>query len=370
MNKFTSNQISSLVEPRTKGLRFYTKNRNYALNGCVLTYVICGYIYSLVGLTSQHWEDNIFAIFLLVHTLTMASFFVHEFIHHNIFSNQKLNRIFGTVMLFLTGTCYSRFKNLAPHHIAHHIHGADFSPFYPFSLSDFLRSLPRSILKLIVALEWLFIPIVALTIRWMIAIAPFLASNRQDDRWRNATLLILRGTLFTGLGFLSLRAVFFYFIAYSMWLNILQFTEGFQHTYAAYQIHGEVPKYQLKEDEANTYSIQMPYGFGWIGSILFLNNHHHNAHHRLMSCPWYLLPKLNAEIYGKDSLATFPFFKLLKNYCRYRTRRLFDGQGIVKRSSTTIGSDQFFGATGMSFMLLRQPFDWLNTDSWLQHNQV
>jgi len=350
---------TSINAEKTVNFKFYTHHRNYWLNSVAIAYVLGGYGFSLFCITTNIWWLNLLGVLLLTHTLTWAALLLHEFFHYNIFSHAALNVAFGEIMLFLTGSCYSRFRDLAPHHIAHHTYRADFSPFFPFSITDFLKFLPKPVLNLIIFLEFLCIPVVNLILRWMIALSPFLGKNRRDERVRNALLLLLRGSLFTALAIYSPRAVILYFLAYMCFLNIVQFLEGFQHTYSAHQMNGDVPKSSLEYEEANTYSLVVSRRWPWLSLLLFLNNNYHNSHHRVMSCPWYLLPKLDAELYPHDYRQYLPISKLIANYFRYRIHRLFYGQGTVEKTEKAFDIDSFEGATGMSFMILRKPFDWL-----------
>jgi fatty acid desaturase len=348
---------------KAPNFKFYAHHRNYWLNSAIIAYILVSYGLSLLCITQVSWWLNLLGVILLAHSLTWAAFFLHELFHQNIFSRSSLNVVFGEIMLFLTGSCYSRFRDVSLHHIAHHVHRADFSPFYPFSIADFLYSLPKPTQKLIVFLEWLCIPAVNITIRWMIALAPFLSQNRKDERLRNTLLLLVRGGLFTALAVYSARATILYFIAYVCFLNIVQFVENFQHTYSSFHINGKVPKHSLDYDEANTYSLAIPQHWSWLSLLICFNNNYHNAHHRLMSCPWYLLPQLDTELYPRTYLQYVSISKLLSNYFRYRIYRLFHGQGTVERREKGLNLDSFKGATGMSFMLLRQPFDWLDISS-------
>ena len=348
---------------KASNFKFYAHHRNYWLNSVIIGYVLVGYGLSLVCITAVNGWLNLLGVILLTHSLTWAAFLVHELFHQNIFSRSSLNVACGEIMLFLTGSCYSRFRDVALHHLAHHVHRADFSPFYPVSLADFLSSFPKPIQRLIVGFEWLYLPAVNLSLRWMIALAPFLSQNRRDERLRNALLLLIRGSLLIVLAVYSARAVILYSLAYICFLNILQFLENFQHTYSTFHINGKVPKQNLEYDEANTYSLVISQRWSWLSILICLNNNYHNAHHRLMSCPWYLLPQLDAELYPRSYQQYLPGSKLLRNYFRYRIERLFHGQGTVERQEQGLNLDSFKGAAGMSFMLLRQPFDWLKSFS-------
>ncbi|MDJ0746262.1 MAG: fatty acid desaturase [Xenococcaceae cyanobacterium MO_167.B27] len=350
------------TEKKNPDFKFYAHHRNLWLNSLAITYILGGYGFSLFCITTDILWLNILGVFLLSHSLTWAAAFVHELFHDNIFSSRRLNTVFGEIFLFLTGSCYSRFRDLADHHMAHHIKRVDLSPFSPFSIQHFLRSLPRPILKLIAFLELLYIPAVNLIFRWMIALSPILGQNRRNERVVNISLLIIRGGLFTALAIYSFRALALYFIAYICFLNITQFLECFLHTFPAFQINGEIPKYSQKHEQANTYTIVISQHWRWLDLLAFCNHNYHNAHHQLMTCPWYLLSKMDAEMYPSDYSQYIPVSKLLVNYLHpsYRLRRLFsEDQGTVEKNENGISYKNFVGATGFSFMLLRTPFDFL-----------
>ena len=121
--------------------------RRHWINGLALAYVFIGYGFSIVCISSQFWTANILGVLLLIHTLTWAAYFVHELVHGTVFRQRGLNASLANVMLFLTGSCYCRFRDLARNHLAHHKNRADFSA---FSIANFLKSLPTPLMQLIV----------------------------------------------------------------------------------------------------------------------------------------------------------------------------------------------------------------------------
>ena len=68
---------------------------------------------------------NILGTILLTHCLIFSAYLSHEFMHGTIFTNMRLNTIFGNIMLWINGGCYARFKDLAQQHICHHISKVD-----------------------------------------------------------------------------------------------------------------------------------------------------------------------------------------------------------------------------------------------------
>ena len=333
----------------------FNVDRRSWLNELALLYVFAGYTAGLFCITSPLWYLNAIGVLLIVHTLTWAADFVHEFIHATIFRQHKLNVWFGQAMLFLTGSCYCRFRDLARHHLAHHKNRADFSA---FSIAEFLNALPQPVRGAIVTLEWLYFPAVNFILRWICIVSPFLSEKRKDERLRNAFLLLLRGSLFAALAWYSWRSVILYAIAYLSFINILRFLDCFQHTYRVFQLGQELPQYSLEYEEANTFSNLVSYRWRWL-NLLFLNFGYHNAHHRVTYCPWYLLPDLDAELYAPNYRQHVTLAQLAGNYHRYRVHRLFNGQGSVADSDRGLNLENFVGGVGVSFLILREPQEWI-----------
>lgn len=328
---------------------------DYWLNGAALGYVIVGYCIAIVCISRPFGLINILGVLLLTHTLVWAAYFVHEFIHGTIFRSPKLNGLGGQVMLFLTGSCYCRYLPLARYHLAHHKNRADFSA---FSMGDFLRSLPAPLLKLVQLLEWLYVPVINLMLRWFCALSPFLGETRKNDRWRNGSLLLARGSLFTALAWYSWRALILYFIAYLCFLNILRFMDCFQHTYTVVQLGQPMPKYSPGYEERNTYSNIVLGRWHWL-NLLFLNFGYHNAHHRVIHCPWYRLPQLDAELYADTPQQKVSLGSLVRNYHQFRMQRLFGEKSDVVETPDGLNFESFYGDIGVSFLVLREPLDWL-----------
>ncbi len=341
--------------PLSPGLAAQLCRRNNWVNGLALFYVLAGYLIGLVCICSEAWAANLSGTCLLIHTLILAAYFIHEFIHGTVFQDPRLNAIAGNILLFLTGSCYCRFHDLARNHLAHHKNRADFSA---FAIADFLNSLPKPFLHLIIGLEWAYFPALNFILRGLAAFSPFLGPSRQDERLKNSCLLTLRGGVFLGLGWYSLRALVLYFFAYLCFINLLRFIDSFQHTYTVFQLGQKIPQYSLEHEETNTYSNLVSYRWRWL-NLLLLNFGYHNAHHRVIHCPWYLLPQLDAELYPPDYRQHISLNRLIKNYHQFRIYRLFNGQGSVADSPEGLNLENFVGGIGVSFLILREPLEWL-----------
>ncbi|MEM9266369.1 MAG: fatty acid desaturase [Cyanobacteria bacterium P01_F01_bin.13] len=338
-----------------KALKQQISQPNYRVNGLALTYIVVGYGVSIGSITASSWLINILGVLLLTHTLVWAAYFVHEFIHGTVFRGPKLNALGAQVMLFLTGSCYCRYWPLARYHLAHHKNRADFSA---FSMGDFLRSLPKPLLTLIEALEQLYFPAIDFILRWFCALSPFLGETHKDDRWRNGGLLLIRGSLFVALAWYSWQTTVLYFIAYLCFLNILRFMDCFQHTYTVVQMGRPMPQFSPGYEERNTYSNLVLGRWHWL-NLLFLNFGYHNAHHQVIYCPWHLLPQLDAELYPARYPQRVSLGSLVKNYHQFRMQRLFGEKSSVVETDDGLDFKSFYGDIGVSFLVLREPLDWL-----------
>ncbi|PSB20244.1 fatty acid desaturase [filamentous cyanobacterium CCP1] len=333
---------------------FYINDRNVWLNGSAVAYALIGYGFGIFCITQQTGWVNLIGIILITHTLLWSAYLVHELIHGNLFQ-RSLNHVIAQILLFLTGSCYSQYRAVASLHLAHHKHRADFAS---FSIANYLNSLPKPILNWVVTLEWLYFPIVEFGLRWMVAISPFLEPHRRDERLKNTLLLLLRGGLFIALALYSAKAVVLYFVAYISFINILRFVDCFQHTYEVFQFGEAIPQFDLAYEEANTFSNLVSARWSWL-NLLLLNFSYHNAHHRVMRCPWYLLPQLDAELYPRDYRQYVTLAQLVRNFHQFRVDRLFGNQGAVIETENGVSLEQFVGAVGVSFLVAREPLDWL-----------
>jgi fatty acid desaturase len=345
---------------------FYINDRNFWFNSSAVAYALLGYGFGVFCITQPVVWMNLLGLLLIIHTLVWSAYLVHELIHGNLFRHTIWNHAVAQALLFVTGSCYSRYRVVASNHLAHHKNRADF---VSFSLPDFLQSLPKPVLNIIIGLEWLYFPIVELGLRWIVALSPFLGQNRRDERFKNMLLLLIRGGLFAALAFYSVKAVILYFIAYISFINILRFVDCFQHTYEVFEIGKPLPQFDLAYEEANTFSNLVSARWHWL-NLLLLNFSYHNAHHRVMRCPWYLLPQLDTELYPRDYRQYVTLPQLIHNFHQFRVHRLFSDQGAVIETENGVSLEQFVGAIGVSFLVAREPLDWLKLPGSKQNGAV
>lgn len=312
------------------------------LNSLVLSYIGFAYGLGIWSIIQSQWLLNIVGVVLIVHALMISAIMTHEFIHGTIFQQRPLNELFGKIMTHINGACYTSYKTIAQNHFHHHVWHVDL---VPFDYGEFVKSFPPIIRKFCIALEWCYFPIFEFILRWRYIVAPFL--NKTDQRWRVLACLAYRGTLFSILAWISVKALILYGVAYLGFVMFLRLVDTFHHTYEYWVVGVEPPKRDRIYEQANTFSNVISGRFRWL-NLIYLNFGYHNTHHHDMRSPWYKLPELHERLYGNAANNLLPFSQMAGNYHRFRVARLL---GSEQGDSTNANSlTDFAGAIGLSFL--------------------
>lgn len=325
----------------------YIHEKNILWNSIAMLYSVGGYVGAIALLLAANGWLNALGVVLLTHSLVISAYMAHEFMHGTIFNTMKLNALGGNVVLWLTGGCYARFQDLAKMHIAHHINRVDFSR---FDLVGFMGKLPAPLRGVILGLEWLYFPAIALILRARSIISPFLTPERHDERLRVSLIVAVRVALFALLGVVSPKALLLYFVAYISMINVLRFVDAFQHTYEVFPIGTPLPQRDRAHEQANTFSNIFSRRY-WRLNLLLLNFGYHNAHHEVMKCPWHSLHKLDQEIFSGEEVHYVTLGQLVANYHRFRLSRIYSGQGLAVDEAGQLQLETFYGAVGVSFLV-------------------
>jgi fatty acid desaturase len=323
-------------------------------NVAAIAYVFTLYALGIALILLQSWQLNILGVAAIVHSLAISTALTHEFIHGNIFKSHDLNAWWGRMMTHFNGACYAPWDNLVEHHFNHHLHHVDIIRFDVAKYFD--RDLSPWLRGIYVALEWLYFPLLEFEMRWRIIFDPFLDVRKQSLLGRTISLMLVRGSAFGLLAWISGKALILYFLAYICFVNLMRFVDAFHHTYT-YTISGEnfpefVRKASQKEnrlyEQNNTFSNLVSVKYPWL-NLLFLNFGYHNAHHHNMSCPWHELPALHAKLYSDTDRGLLPLPQLIGNYHRFRIQRLCSGQGELNATGT-VDLDTFIGGVAVSLL--------------------
>jgi len=320
-------------------------------NIAALTYVFAAYISGVALLFVRPWWGNVVGVILTAHGLLVGSVFIHEFIHGSVFKSRSLNVFWGQVMMHLNGACYATWSQISEHHINHHIHITDFTPF------DYARVKNWSpwLRKTIQTLEWLYIPAFEYLIRLEVITSPFTNPKKYHLRGRTLFILTYRAALFTLLALLSLKAFLLYTLASFCFVSMMRLVETFHHTFE-YTVHGETPvKRDRAYEQKNTFSNVVSVRYPWL-NLLYLNFGYHNAHHYNMRCPWHELPQLHKSVfepssgYGETAGNFISFWQMMATYHKFRATRIGGNQGEVYTSDGGFSMENFTGGVGASFL--------------------
>lgn len=321
-------------------------------NTAAMAFTLLGYPLGIALLVQPSWLAKAGGFLLVTLTLIWSAYFIHEYAHQSIFKTAGANERWGTVMQWINGSCYAKFSDLRRKHMRHHVERADVTT---FDVQGFLHNGSAWVRKLVVALEWSYVPAVDFIMRGYVMVLPFIRPGIGKSRTRIVAIFIVRTAAFAALGWYSLSALVLYAIAYLVFVTVLRFADCFQHTYDAYPILDEspIPNDKVRDrayEQANTYSNVVGIDSKWL-NMVWLNFGYHNAHHERPTMPWYRLPSYHRELYDASNSQVIPVRILLKSFHINRVKRVLSADyGEVLPLHAPARADGFLGAVGVSFL--------------------
>ncbi len=318
-------------------------------NVIAIAYSVLGWAVGVWLLTRPELTLNIIGVLLTAHALVVGAYLIHECAHSTIFTSMTANDRLGMLLAWINGACLAHYRGLKEKHLRHH---ADRLDVVTFDYRAILRSAPRWTQRVVLALEWAYIPAVELLMRGLMIAAPFTEAN-GEGRGRIVAILALRLAFFVALAVISVKAVLLYAVSYLLFVQVMRFMDAFQHTYDVFVTRSleRAPAEKRRDKQyeyENTYSNLVSLGHPWL-NLLVLNFPYHNAHHARSAAPWYELPALHRELYGTADRQVIPCSTLLANYHKHRVDRvLADDYGVVEGEDNRAAG--FIGAVGVSFL--------------------
>ena len=322
-------------------------------NVIALSYTLGAYSGGILLLALTELPGQILGTLLVAHGLILSSYFFHEFAHNAIFKAAEDNARWGTLMTWINGSCYATFNDLRRKHVRHHVDRADV---ITFDFKAFLLKSPAWLRRLVLMLEWAYIPAVELIMHGYVMILPFIAAEKKQNRGRVLSIIAVRALALTALGWVSPAGLLGYAIAYLIMLHVLRFADAYQHTYDAFAIlqGGSVPDDKVRDhtyEQRNTYSNLVSVAHPAL-NLLLLNFSYHNAHHERPIEPWYRLPQLHEKLFAAEYQQVLPMTTLLAAHHRYRVKRILssDYGDVPEISAGHLDPSAFYGAVGVSFL--------------------
>lgn len=319
-------------------------------NLLALGYSMFGYAGGFALLISQPWYLNLFGVLLLMHSMVIGAYLIHEAAHYTLFRDRIHNRLAGELMGWIAGASYASFERIRHMHIRHHRDRADLAM---YDYKTLLNASPHWLSRLVYALEWAYVPAIEIIMHAQVILRPLFDARLRAYRTRVIGMLAARGLCFGLLGWYSPKALLLYVVAYLLFMTVMHFFDAFHHTFDQYFVANELDPVSMQGkdrsyEQANTYSNLVSYRFPLL-NLLTLNFGYHNAHHERASTPWYRLPALHRELYGDACLQLLPLRELLSTFHHNRQRRILDDDyGQVGDGADRANS--FVGAHGVSFL--------------------
>jgi len=336
------------TNPNAASRPLFREREDALPNLLVLLWTGVGWLASFALMGSPYLLANILGVFLCTHTMVLAAYLIHEAAHYTLFASRGINRGVGEAMSFIAGASYASFERIRHMHIRHHRDRADVTCF------DFRALLQRqpAIRQGLEILEWAYIPATETLMHLQVVWRPVFVRSQRRNLPRAVGMLAFRGALLVALGFWSVKALLLYAAAYMLLLHVLNFFDGFHHTFEQYFVEPDqaVPMNgrDRQYEQANTYSNLVCLAPPWL-NLLTLNFGYHNAHHERAGVPWHRLPALHRELYGDRARSVMPMSELLMTWHRNRVHRVVsDDYGAP--GTGTDRADHFIGAHGVSFL--------------------
>lgn len=316
-----------------------------------LAYTVAAYFTGFAGLFSNHWLINIVSTLLLAHGMIISGYMLHECAHNTIFKNNEHNARLGRMLMWLNGSCYGTYEDVRFKHFRHHVDNGDLCW---FDYQTWFRRHPL-ILKIVLALEWLYIPAHEVVMHSLLVLGSFIIPQRKSQRLHNLTAIVIRGGLYGSLLWFYPRVAVLYAAAYLLMLIVLRFMDNLQHDYAGtHTLFDKTPlphKSDRIYEQAHTFSNPISLKHKW-PNLLVLNFGFHNAHHARPTIPWFQLPALHRELFGENPDDVIPFTAQLKCYSRYRVARVmtYEQEGNGSEYMAQAKQGQATGINAVSFL--------------------
>ena len=289
--------------------------------GGALIYAVAAYSLGWIGLFQSSWAINVGATILLGHSMVIAAYLIHECGHNLIFKSIKDNAKLGRFLSWLCGSSYGTYEDIRYKHFRHHV---DVDDVVWFDYEAFFKANPIA-LRVTRFLEWFYIPAHDLIMHFIMVFTSFIIPRRRDQRKRNLTVIVTRGSIYTALLWFFPKVALLYTVAYLLMMTVLRFMDSLQHDYGynltLFDFEKPPRKGDFQFEQEHTFSNPHTLRWEW-PNWLTLNFGFHNTHHHDMKIPWYRLPKVHYELFGLSQEEVIPLWAQLCMFHRNRVSRV------------------------------------------------
>jgi fatty acid desaturase len=346
--------MSTMIQSITRPLH---EPEGFLYHGGAVLYALLAYGLGFWGLFAAEWWVNALSVLILAHGMIIAAYLIHECGHNTIFKRNEHNARLGRFLNWMTGSCYGTFEDIRYKHFRHHMDNDD-AVWWEYE--KFFEKHPV-IYRLTRWLEWLYIPAHELIMHTITVFTSFVIPQRRDQRLRNVTVILIRGSLFFALLWFFPKVALGYAVAYLVLLHVLRLMDSTHHDYGPNPtLFEENPPSRFggrATEQEHTFSSPISLRFEKL-NWLVLNFGFHNAHHARPTVPWYRLPAYDAEKFGSDPERFIPFSSQVKMYHRFRVYRVMHEGGPLDDQQSAMGADYLqackevrnYGGNAVSFL--------------------
>jgi fatty acid desaturase len=328
----------------TDGLRYH---------GGAVAYAIAAYAAGWLGLFQASWLGNLAGVLFLAHGMVIAAYMIHECGHNLVFKSIRDNAKLGRFLSWMCGSAYGTYEDMRYKHFRHHVDNDDV---VWFDYEKFFADHPI-VLQVTRFLEWFYIPAHDLIMHFIMVFSSFIIPQRKNQRRRNLSVILIRGTLFMSLLIWFPKVAVLYVIAYLLMMTVLRFMDSLQHDYpyslTLFEFDKPPRKGNFEWEQEHTFSNPHTLRAEW-PNWFTLNFGFHNAHHDDMSVPWFRLPAKHRDMFGDDATVVIPLAAQLKIFHKQRVRRIFgnhegdepEGKAFLEAARRA----DVYGGTAASFL--------------------
>lgn len=227
---------------------------------------------------------------LVAEAMILAWYLGHECAHNLVFSDRRHNDWLGEALSWINGGAYFAFEGFKNDHLRHHAEQVDL---VGVDSASVFASMPSVLRQTILALERAYLPAAFFVIK-SCGVANVL---RQGGRLaiRAGAVTAVYAAFYATLIYLSPLAFVLYLAAIIIRIHCVRFVDAFQHDYehVTLQAPNRAPDRVFEQRHTFSFPVARKYTFL---NYLILNFGFHNAHHAVMTCPWYNLIKLDGVL--------------------------------------------------------------------------
>jgi fatty acid desaturase len=301
-----------------------------------------------IELASMPHFFSIFSAIVLIALAKICAWYLsHDCAHNCAFRSKLANSTIGECLSFLNGLSFFSFEDYRKDHVRHHAEKIDIGG---FDSRGFAEAYPK-LFSTISLIEKAYVPVFYYLIK-VVGIYEAVRSDKRRESIRAIFGIFIYAVVLVAFARSSLLLILTWQFSSYIRIHVVRFVDCFQHSFDQVYPKGQKLSHDKIYEIQNTFSVPVARKFK-LFNLIILNFGYHTAHHCFPSCPWYMLPKLDAVImkqfknYGILEVReeSCSLRNLIAAYHRGRTLRLIsDDEGHAYNAEGKFSIHDFTGA--------------------------